>query len=378
MNTRFRKFLCLGVTLLVINPIVVFAMENNIESSSNIDNNNDIIKEWREKGECLAVGGQGQLFKYNKYPGLVLKSGGEGKHLFDIQEYFVANNLKGKELSENLMYVNNILNNQNFVYEYIDGANLGTWRNEYAKKEGKLNLAFFIEKWCIGLFNAMEIFKNYNGKYKGDMKYRNIMVRKNSMIPVLVDFGDMDNTSSVRNLAGILLDIMKEFVPRIKGQRRKWDMLHNYLDEISKENFPIFDVDEIAKISDFKNNLIYQIENVYDFSAKEILNILVNIIKQLQNNKTKYDFTRPLFANCIFYKDDKIEIRQTSKGEYKCEKSLKEIIRDIVYEILCTARTNGMYGSKNKLKLIENLGEKIFKMNECQILEELKKIIEKK
>ena len=37
-----------------------------------------------------------------------------------------------------------------------------------------------------------------------------------------------------------------------------------------------------------------------------------------------------------------------------------------------------MYGSKNKLKLIENFGEKIFKMNECQILEELKKIIEKK
>ncbi len=39
MNMKFRKFLCLGVTLLVINPIVVFAMENNIESSSNIDNN---------------------------------------------------------------------------------------------------------------------------------------------------------------------------------------------------------------------------------------------------------------------------------------------------------------------------------------------------
>ena len=333
-----------------------------------------IIIEWREKGECFDGGGQGQLFKYNKYPGLVLKSGGEGKHLFDIQEYFVASKLKGKKLSENLMYVDNVLNNRNFVYECIDGVNLGTWCNEYAKKDGKLDLDFFIEKWCIGLFNAMEIFKNYNGDYKGDMKYRNIMVRKSGMIPVLVDFGDMDHTDSIRNLAKILLNVMEKFVPRIRGQRHKWDMLYDYLDEISNNDIPFFNVNEIAQISDFKNNLIYQIENKYDFSAKGISNILVNIITELQNNKSKYDFKRSLFANCIFYKDNKIEIRQTSKQEYKCEKSMEKIVQKIVSEILQTAIDNGMYGRKERLKSIKNLKRSLRKMDENQILNELKKI----
>lgn len=230
MNRKLGKFLSLSLIPCFMNFGFAFAMDGDS------DENMKIIKSWRKHREEIYGGcmSGGYVYTSSKYPDLVMKTIPDAG--CDTFEMRACRALEGKHVSENLMYVEKVLDDKVFIFGRICGKTLDKWLKEY---KNKLELDFFIEKWCIGLFDATEIFRKYTGEYKGDIALRNIMVDEKKLIPILIDFGDnyvKSKRGKIGDLAGCLKRVMSNEFVKSDGYVDKWNKLKKYLEEIEESN----------------------------------------------------------------------------------------------------------------------------------------------
>ena len=241
MKSKLLKSLCIGLIPCIINSSFVLSMEGNS------DENKKIIREWNKDKEKIYGGSMsgGYLYTNEKYPNLIMKTIPD--YGCDTFEKRASIALEGKHVSENLMYVDKVLDDKVFLFGRIYGKTLSELLYK-SKEKLSLELDFFIEKWCIGLFNATEIFRQYTDEYKGDMASRNIMVEDTTMIPILIDFGDNWAGGKIGSLASILKEVMDKGFVKSDGQEKKWNELKKYLDEI--EETKEFNIDKFRKIKE--------------------------------------------------------------------------------------------------------------------------------
>ncbi len=230
MNRKLGKFLSLGLMPCFINFGFAFAMDG--DSNENIKT----VKAWRKSREKIHGGCMtgGDVYTSTKYPDLIMKTiENYGCNTFEMR---ACRALEGKHVSENLMYVEKVLDCKVFLFGRIYGKTLDNWLKEY---KDKLELDFFIEKWCVGLFDATEIFREHTGEYKGDIAFRNIMVDEKKLIPILIDFGDnraQSKKGKIGDLAECLKCVMISGFVKSTGQEDKWNKLKKYLEEIEQSN----------------------------------------------------------------------------------------------------------------------------------------------
>ena len=112
-----------------------------------------------------------------------------------------------------------------------------------------LGLNLFIEKWCIGLFNAQKTLKEIAGEFITDAHSDNIIIKDN--IPVLIDYCFIVYKSKVeqtfRDMVDVLLDALKTEVEIKPEETEKAKKLREYLESIRFKTLSMENILEVLK-----------------------------------------------------------------------------------------------------------------------------------
>ena len=209
----------------------------------------------------IGRGEYGRVYKFEKYPEYAVKHHGIFFGCEDDKEYDISRRLLGVK-HENLMQVVDVINEKISVYKFIKGDVL-----RYESCKIHMSLKHFLEKWCIGLIEAMRIFSENTGTQLDDIHDQNIMVtwigpEKNKLpIPILIDFSRCHKIKdeykgyfceNFIDIAFILYSMMKSGRVIVPNENTIYYNVKEYLENL-KYPKKYHKIDEV--INDFKNFL---------------------------------------------------------------------------------------------------------------------------
>lgn len=266
---------------------------------------------------------------------------------------------------KNLMKCIKIPDGKHILYEFIDGETLGDWMDHDGKK---LDLDFFLKDWCIGLFSGMEEFRNAVGEYKGDMKYRNIMVN-NDLIPVLIDYGDTEGDGVLETLSSILSDVMKKKVEKTKQNEKKWEALNSYLDngKRGKYSSTFGSIFELQKIDDCEHNFGWIIENKPEsLTVDDIVQIAWYYSKELILDSKKLKI-KNLNFDAIFYGNKIPKMKYIYLSGESADISAVSVFIMRILQLVENTKISGDKDKVEKIKQFVNyMNNKIYNCNNCE------------
>ena len=171
MNKKIYKFISYCMLPLI--------MSSSAKCELNLKIKREIANLVKLDLSSIGKGEYGKVYKFEKYPEYAVK-----KHNSDDKEYDISTKLIGVQ-HENLMQVVDVINEEISVYKYIKGNIL-----KYEICKINMSLKHFLEKWCIGLIDAMRLFSEKTEMQLDDIYDENIMITgtKEEPIPILIDF----------------------------------------------------------------------------------------------------------------------------------------------------------------------------------------------